>query len=160
MSGIIAVMPVGHNNPLPPRTSLPAFHPTDIQKPKTLSAMTERSQIQQQTDVFHSQDSGAGPPLSGVHNSRSDPHNSIEGYNRTMLEYTQRQMSSFVDLDEANANGGGASSRSSQSSGNSGTSGSGVLAGSANGPSTTAPASADARQAQQMSSRESNGRSF
>ncbi|EPS34509.1 hypothetical protein PDE_09473 [Penicillium oxalicum 114-2] len=50
-----------------------------------------------------------------------DPHTTIEDYNRTMLEYTQRQISSFVDLDENN-NSSGTCSRSSQSSGNSDTS--------------------------------------
>ncbi|KAJ5495284.1 hypothetical protein N7539_000400 [Penicillium diatomitis] len=47
-----------------------------------------------------------------------DPRTTIEDYNRTMLEYTQRQISSFVDLDENN-NSNGTRSRSSQSSGNS-----------------------------------------
>ncbi|KAJ5280321.1 hypothetical protein N7478_005693 [Penicillium angulare] len=107
--------------------------------------MNEQSQMQQST-IF--QDSGAGPPVAFVDSAASlDPQTSLEDYNRTMLEYTQRQMSTFVDLDGSRGNG--ASSRSSQSSGNSGNSGTssnGVLAGSANGPPppTSASSSADA----------------
>ncbi|KAJ5741790.1 hypothetical protein N7533_011199 [Penicillium manginii] len=95
-------------------------------------------------------DHGAGPPAeSHVESQRSiDPHTSLEDYNRTMLEYTQKQMTSFVDLDDGN--GSGTSSRSSQSSGNSGnsrTSNNGVLSRQANGP---PPTSASAqRQAMQ-----------
>lgn len=125
--------------------------------------MTERSQIQQQADLYHSQDSGDGPPLSNVNNTRLDPHNSIEEYNRSMLEHTQRQMSTFVDLDSINL-GDATSSRSSQSSGDSGTSSTGVLARGANGvPPTSASSSADARSSQQLrskSSRSANERSF
>lgn len=114
--------------------------------------MTERAQMQQQSNMF-THDSGAGPPDSQMQNERSlDPRISLEDYNRTMLEYTQRQMSTFVDLDGACNNG--TSSRSSQSSGNSGNSGTssnGVLAGSANGPPppTSAGSSADAPYGQQ-----------
>ena len=126
--------------------------------------MTERSQIQPQNDLLSSNDSGAGPPLSNVHHSRLDPQNSIEDYNRTMLEYTHRQMSTFVDNDEARA-AGDTSSRSSRSSGNSGTSGNGVLARPANGsPPTSASSSADARaathQLRNKGSHAANGRSF
>jgi hypothetical protein len=81
-------------------------------------------------------DHGSGPPAeSHVESQRAiDPHTSLEDYNRTMLEYTQKQMSSFVDLEDGNSSG--TSSRSSQSSGNSGNSrsGNGVLARQANGP--------------------------
>lgn len=115
--------------------------------------MTERAQIQQQFNMF-AQDSGAGPPVNQVQTERSlDPRVSLEDYNRTMLEYTQRQMSTFVDLDSPRGNG--TSSRGSQSSGNSGNSGTssnGVLAGQANGPPppTSASSSADARKGHQM----------
>ncbi|KAJ5647232.1 hypothetical protein N7490_003604 [Penicillium lividum] len=102
--------------------------------------MTEGSQIQH--PEFFNPDSGAGPPQS------VDPRTSLEDYNRTMLDYTQRQMSSFVDLD-GNRN---ISSRNSQSSSNSGNSGNsagssnGVLASQANGPPpTSAGSSADSR---------------
>lgn len=103
----------------------------------------------QQQNIF--QDSGAGPPAN-VQTERSlDPRISLEDYNRTMLEYTQRQMSTFVDLD--NHRGKGTSSRSSQSSGNSGNSGTssnGVLASQANGPPpTSASSSADAHNGHQ-----------
>lgn len=95
-----------------------------------------------QADILP-QDSGAGPPGTHIHNERSlDPQISLEDYNRTMLEYTQRQMSSFVDLGHVHKEG--TSSRSSQSSGNSGNSGTssnGVLASQANGPPPTSAGS-------------------
>lgn len=90
-------------------------------------------------------DTGAGPPGTHIHTERAlDPQISLEDYNRTMLEYTQRQMSSFVDL--GNVRNEGTSSRSSQSSGsgNSGASGNssnGVLASQANGPPPTSAGS-------------------
>ncbi|KAJ5099653.1 hypothetical protein N7532_006654 [Penicillium argentinense] len=104
--------------------------------------MTESSRMQQPAENIQGMftaDSGAGPPTgSTVQTQRAlDPHSSLEDYNRTLLEYTQRQMSSFVDLDDGGHRGSGASSRSSQSSGNSGQSGSsnnGTLAHQANGP--------------------------
>ncbi|KAJ5947603.1 hypothetical protein N7466_000618 [Penicillium verhagenii] len=104
--------------------------------------MTERTQFQQPFN----QDSGAGPPSHYVETNRSiDPRTSLEDYNRTMLHYTQLQMSSFVDLDvPGGARGSGTSSRSSQSSGNSGnsnTSSNGVLANQANGPPPTSAGS-------------------
>ncbi|KAJ5913124.1 hypothetical protein N7504_002007 [Penicillium tannophilum] len=107
--------------------------------------MTESAQMQQA--LFH--DAGAGPPTHLVDaNQPIDPRTSLEDYNRTMLNYTQRQMSTFVDLDgSGNSRGNGTSSRSSQSSGNSGNSDSssnGILASQANGPSpTSAGSSAD-----------------
>ncbi|KAJ5176849.1 uncharacterized protein N7482_002726 [Penicillium canariense] len=92
--------------------------------------------------------SGAAGRSEGNHveTERSmDPRTSLEDYNRTMLHYTQRQMSSFVDLDDGS--GSGASSRDSQSSGNSSHSGSsstGVLANLANGPPPTSASAAAA----------------
>lgn len=67
-------------------------------------------------------DPESGPAAeSHVESQRAmDPHSSLEDYNRTMLEHTQRQMSSFVDLDDGQNSG--SSGRSSQSSGNSGNS--------------------------------------
>lgn len=96
-------------------------------------------------DMF-TEDAGNGPPAeSHVQTQRGiDPHTSLEDYNRTMLEYTQKQMSSFVDLDDGH--GSGTSSRSSQSSGNSGSSNSGMLARQANGPPTSASAQQQAMQ--------------
>ncbi|KAJ5995641.1 hypothetical protein N7481_002618 [Penicillium waksmanii] len=94
-------------------------------------------------------DHGSGPPAeSHVESQRAiDPHTSLEDYNRTMLEYTQKQMSSFVDLDDGNSSSSSSSrSRSSQSSGLSGNSrgsGNGVLARQANGP---PPTSASAQR--------------
>ena len=92
---------------------------------------------------------GGNGPLHGDHvetQRSTEPRISLEDYNRTMLEYTQRQMSSFVDLDDSNA-GSRASSRSSQSSGDSGRSGAssnGILARQANGPPPTSASAAAA----------------
>jgi hypothetical protein len=114
--------------------------------------MTESQQMQQPSDNIHNMfphESGRiGPPHGNhVETQRStDPRTSLDDYNRTMLEYTQRQMSSFVDLDDSNSPGSG-SSRSSQSSGNSGRSGTssnGVLACQANGPPPTSASAAAA----------------
>ena len=105
----------------------------------------------QPTDTVQSmfaQDSGAGPPASNSHveTQRSmDPDVSLEDYNRTMLEYTQRQMSSFVDLEDGP--GSGSSNRSSESGGSSlnssrsGTS-NGVITSQASAPPTSASAAA------------------
>lgn len=119
--------------------------------------MTE-SEMQQPTEtipMFPSDDAGAGSSSTGniVQNMRSlDPRNSLDDYNRTMLEYTHRQMSSFVDIDDSNGAGlSGTSSRSSQSSGNSGCSNNGVLARQANGPPPTSAGAAAARRASQQS---------
>ncbi|KAJ5191573.1 uncharacterized protein N7498_010558 [Penicillium cinerascens] len=82
--------------------------------------MTESNSIQ---NMFP-RDAGAGPPAPDNHveTQRSiDPRVSLEDYNRTMLEYTQQQMSSFVDLDDER--GSGTSGRGSESSGSSGNSG-------------------------------------
>jgi len=85
-----------------------------------------------------------------VETSRSlDPRNSLEDYNRTMLEYTQRQVSSFVDQDDKSRSSGssGSSGRSSHSSVHSGNSNTGVLAQQANGsPPTSASASRHATE--------------
>lgn len=114
--------------------------------------MTKGHQMQQPSDTIHNmfahESSGTGPPHGNhVETQRSTGRrNSIEDYNRTMLEYTQRQMSSFVDLDGNNSTNSG-SSRSSQSSGNSGRSGAssnGVLARQANGPPPTSASAAAA----------------
>ncbi|GFF45102.1 hypothetical protein IFM51744_05981 [Aspergillus udagawae] len=78
---------------------------------------------------------GCRPPgETHVETQRSvDPNISIEDYNRVMLQYTQRRMSSFLDM--GNDSGPPSrSSRSSDSSGNSGVSTSGVLARQAAGP--------------------------
>lgn len=105
-------------------------------------------------DMFTA-DQGSGVPAeSHVETQRSvDPQTSLEDYNRTMLQYTQKQMSSFVDLDDGN--GSGSSSRSSQSSGNSCTSRSSNNGVQANGP---PPTSASAqRQAMQRTVNTSAG---
>lgn len=116
---------------------------------------TQLQQPAESIDTMFPADSGAGPPASGNHleTQRLDSQTSLEDYNRTMLEYTQRQMSSFVDLDDGKSgSGSGTSSRSSQSSGNSGSSGNGEIVRQANGPPpTSAGAAAAARQAAQQS---------
>ncbi|KAF3395875.1 hypothetical protein F1880_007020 [Penicillium rolfsii] len=114
--------------------------------------MSEGHQMQQPSEniqnMFAHESGGSGPSHGNhVETQRySDPRNTVEDYNRTMLEYTQRQMSSFVDLDDNSSRGG--SGRSSQSSGNSGHGGAssnGVLARQANGtPPTSASAAVDA----------------
>jgi hypothetical protein len=114
--------------------------------------MAEGQQMQQPSDNIQNMflhELGGNGPLHGNHveTPRStDPRISLEDYNRTMLEYTQRQMSSFVDLDDSNASSR-ASSRSSQSSGDSGRSGAssnGILARQANGPPPTSAGAAAA----------------
>ncbi|KAJ6107542.1 hypothetical protein N7523_008865 [Penicillium sp. IBT 18751x] len=118
----------------------------------------------QPTDTVQSmfaQDSGAGPPDSNSHveiQRSMDPHVSLEDYNRTMLEYTQRQMSSFVDLDDGR--GSGSSNRSSASGGSSlngsrtGTS-NGVVASQASTPPTSASAAAAKRRNLQQGTQQS-----
>lgn len=127
--------------------------------------MTGGHQMYQPSDNIQSMfphESGGTGPAHGNHvetQRSTDPRITLEDYNRTMLEYTQRQMSSFVDLDDSNSPRSG-SSRSSQSSGNSGHSGrsgrsgrsgissNGVLANQANGaPPTSAGAAAATRHA-------------
>ena len=112
---------------------------------------TESSQMQQASEIFR--DSGAGPPAHHhVQSSRSmDPHTSLDDYNRTMLQYTQRQMSTFVDLDGGRGHSSNRSSQSSSNSGHSNASSNGVLASQANGPPpTSAGAAAEARRAVQQ----------
>ncbi|KAJ5908555.1 hypothetical protein N7495_001237 [Penicillium taxi] len=78
---------------------------------------------------------------------------SLEDYNRTMLEYTHRQMSSFVDM-EGHSN----SSRSSQNSGNSGSSINGDIPRQANGPPpTSAGAAAEAMARQDAQNSQNSG---
>jgi hypothetical protein len=83
----------------------------------------------------------------GIHNSSNetmidsyqplDPaSDSLSDYNRSMLQYTQRQMSTFVDTDDSHRSKG-SSSRSSQSSGQSGRSSASGLTRQANGPPAT-----------------------
>lgn len=100
------------------------------------------------------QDSGAGPPGSEnrVETQRSmDPRVSLEDYNRTMLEYTQHQMSSFVDLDDGRGKGSSGRSSGSSGSGDSGHSGtsSGVITSQAHAPTSAGAAAAKRRGLQQ-----------
>lgn len=100
------------------------------------------------------QDAGAGPRATDSHveSQRSMDQVSLEDYNRTMLEYTQRQMSSFVDLDDRR--GSGSSGRSSDSSGSSCNSGrsshNSVVTSQANAPPTSAGAAAAKRRSIQQ----------
>ncbi|OJJ95457.1 hypothetical protein ASPACDRAFT_64367 [Aspergillus aculeatus ATCC 16872] len=98
-------------------------------------------------DQYHSM-----PPTGGeacrppgdyrIHSHRTtDPHSSVEDYNRIMLEYTQRRMADFAEFDDDKGSFPSRSSRSSQTSGNSGTSTSGVLARQAAGPTSTSAGS-------------------
>ncbi|KAJ5958163.1 uncharacterized protein N7479_005313 [Penicillium vulpinum] len=81
--------------------------------------MTHSAQMQQATENINSM----FPDSGGVDNIASETHvdsyrsldpssSSLEDYNRSMLQYTQRQMSCFVDMND--------SRRGSQSSGKSG----------------------------------------
>ncbi|ODM20908.1 hypothetical protein SI65_03961 [Aspergillus cristatus] len=45
-----------------------------------------------------------------------DPRNNIEDYNRVMLQYTQRRMSTFCDMDEGHGSPSGSSNSSNSSS--------------------------------------------
>ncbi|KAJ5851358.1 uncharacterized protein N7529_010743 [Penicillium soppii] len=82
--------------------------------------MTQATQMQQPTDnvesMFPTNSGGVDIPNSEIHvdpyRSLDPARASLEDYNRSMLQYTQRQMSSFVDTDDSH--------RSSQSSGQSG----------------------------------------
>ncbi|KAJ6131944.1 hypothetical protein N7471_007159 [Penicillium samsonianum] len=81
--------------------------------------MTHSAQMQQATENMHTMfpDSGgvenmANETLVDSYRSLDPSRASLEDYNRSMLQYTQRQMSSFVDTDD--------SRRDSQSSGKSG----------------------------------------
>ncbi|CAG8940652.1 unnamed protein product [Penicillium salamii] len=87
--------------------------------------MTQATQYPTETvkSMFPTDSGGVNNPASEtlVDSYRSlDPARaSLEDYNRSMLQYTQRQMSTFVDVDDSHR-GSGTSSRSSQSSGQSG----------------------------------------
>ncbi|CAL5871287.1 uncharacterized protein PFLUO_LOCUS5537 [Penicillium psychrofluorescens] len=108
--------------------------------------MTEGTRIQNPSesnmDMFPSESRGESSSIQNhVQTSRAlDPRNSLDDYNRLMLEYTHRQMSSFVDQDDGNSSGG--SSRSSQSSVHSGTSNSGRLVSVTNSPPPTSASAA------------------
>ncbi|KAF9246655.1 hypothetical protein DTO013E5_6027 [Penicillium roqueforti] len=99
------------------------------------STMTHSAQTQQATEDIHSMF-----PTAGVDNMASETHvesyrsldpsaASLEDYNRSMLEYTQRQMSSFVDTDNSRRD-----SRSSGKSGRSLASSGSNMSRQANGP--------------------------
>lgn len=123
---------------------------TDFSQTHSTMTQIQMQQPAESIDTMFPPDSGAGPPVSENHveTQLPDSQTSLDDYNRTMLEYTQRQMSSFVDLDDAKSgSGSGTSSRSSQSSGTSGSSGSGDLARQANGPPPASAGAAAARQA-------------
>ncbi|KAJ5462717.1 hypothetical protein N7475_007661 [Penicillium sp. IBT 31633x] len=89
--------------------------------------MTHAAQMQQPSEnigsMFPAQSEGMENMASETHidsyRSLDPARASLEDYNRSMLQYTQRQMSSFVDADDSHR-GSGSSSRSSQSSGQSG----------------------------------------
>ncbi|CAG8373151.1 unnamed protein product [Penicillium salamii] len=109
--------------------------------------MTQAAQMQYPTEsvksMFPTDSGGVNNPASEtlVDSYRSlDPARaSLEDYNRSMLQYTQRQMSTFVDVDDSHR-GSGTSSRSSQSSGQSGRSNDATgssMARNANGPPTS-----------------------
>ncbi|CAP96512.1 hypothetical protein PCH_Pc21g16150 [Penicillium rubens Wisconsin 54-1255] len=70
--------------------------------------MTHSAQMEQATEDIHSM----FPDSGGMENMADPARALLEDYNRSMLQYTQRQMSSFVDTDDTR--------RSSQSSGQSG----------------------------------------
>lgn len=75
------------------------------------------------------------PEGTNAQTSRSlDPETSLEDYNRTMLEYTQRQMS-FVDADDRSSSSGVSSRSGSSRNG-------GVLADQAHGPPLTSASAA------------------
>ncbi|KAJ5146413.1 uncharacterized protein N7515_000977 [Penicillium bovifimosum] len=119
--------------------------------------MTQAAQMQQPAQSMHSMfpsDNGNLNNMSseshvGSYQALDPAQDSLEDYNRSMLQYTQRQMSSFVDVDDSHP-GRGSSGRSSQSSGQSGRSSasSGTdMASQANGPS---PASGSAVSGRDM----------
>lgn len=89
--------------------------------------MTQVAQMQQPNEnvesMFPADSGGVNIPASETHvdsyQSLDPARASLEDYNRSMLLYTQRQMSNFVDVDHSHR-GSGSSSRSSQSSGQSG----------------------------------------
>ncbi|EAW14779.1 uncharacterized protein ACLA_001900 [Aspergillus clavatus NRRL 1] len=92
--------------------------------------------------TFPTDGGGCRPPGEPqVESQRSmDPNTSIEDYNRVMLEYTQRRMSTFLDMEDESASPASRSSRSSDTSGSSGISVSGMLARQAAAPTSAAAA--------------------
>ena len=71
---------------------------------------------------MNSPEPGASPSQGPVQTQRSlDPRSSLSDYNRVMLEYTQRRMSTFVDPDDGNGSPLSRSSRDSNSTANSNT---------------------------------------
>ncbi|KGO43399.1 hypothetical protein PEX1_025060 [Penicillium expansum] len=88
--------------------------------------MTHSAQLQQPTENLNSMfsDSGgvenmANETLIDSYRSLDPTRASLEDYNRSMLQYTQRQMSSFADTDDSrrDSQSSGKSGRSSASSG-------------------------------------------
>lgn len=99
----------------------------------------------------------SGYNMSQVQTARPlDPRSSLEDYNRVMLAYTQRRMSTFVDMDNANGRGSPSSrsSRGSNSSGESGKSNSGILSRQGDVTSTPSSAAASAPQSHRGSEAE------
>ncbi|KAJ5575649.1 hypothetical protein N7535_002575 [Penicillium sp. DV-2018c] len=103
------------------------------------------AQMQQPAESIHNMfpsdtqtvDNKSSETRIGSYQALDPAHDSLEDYNRSMLQYTQRQMSSFVDDDNSHPDRG-STSRSSQDSGQSGRSSasSGTdMASQANGPS-------------------------
>ena len=74
--------------------------------------MSQPTQIQQATENIHTMFTGSDNVDTMSNEALVNSYRSLEDYNRSMLQYTQRQMSSFVDTDD--------SRRDSQSSGKSG----------------------------------------
>lgn len=72
-----------------------------------------------------------------------NPRSSIEDYNRVMLEYTRRRMSTFVDISGPRHNSPGSANSDSSGKAGSGTSSTGMLARQAQGARSVSPASYD-----------------
>ncbi|CAG8900288.1 unnamed protein product [Penicillium egyptiacum] len=68
--------------------------------------MTHSAQMEQATEDIHSMfpDSGVVENMAGE--THVEPYRSLGDYNRSMLLYTQRQMSSFVDTDDTRRDSG------------------------------------------------------
>ena len=78
------------------------------------------STITSLNNSMNSPEPGASPSQGPVQTQRSlDPRSSLSDYNRVMLEYTQRRMSTFVDPDDGNGSPLTRSSRGSNSNSNS-----------------------------------------
>ncbi|EAW24310.1 uncharacterized protein NFIA_038840 [Aspergillus fischeri NRRL 181] len=105
--------------------------PVQRNLPKTTQGKLAAMQQPKNTDPAFPVDGGGCRPPGETHieTQRSvDPNMSVEDYNRVMLQYTQRRMSTFLDMGNDGGPPPSRSSRSSDSSGNSGISTSGVLA--------------------------------